>query len=88
MDEINHPKPNAYLYGRFNPIPATGVMLVKLFYGAKLHKCMEPSHVERAGWVASTPTPIEFFPIRDFRLIWQLPDCKIIIFVNFCGDVK
>ena len=25
------------------------------------------------------------FPIRHFRLIWQLPNCKIII---FCGIVK
>ena len=27
---------------------------------------------------------IEAFPIRDFRLIWQLPNCQIVIFVDAC----
>ena len=28
------------------------------------------------------------FPIRYFRLIWQLPNCKIVIFVDVWVDVK
>ena len=31
--------------------------------------------------------PLEFFLIRDFRIIWQLPNCKIVISVDVCGNV-
>ena len=33
---------------------------------------------------------LEFFPIGDFWLIWQLSNCKIVIFVVifFCEDAK
>ena len=31
---------------------------------------------------------LEFFPTRDFRQVWQLPNCKIIMFVDVWRDVK
>ena len=31
---------------------------------------------------------IKIFPVRDFWQIWQLPNCKIVIFVDSCGNVN